>query len=192
VLRTKRVTRRRLCHLERSAAKSKDLVWNDTRLQSLTKAEYDDFVRCQIGTSKPGHGGRRYLPYAFTGSRKGTGPRFGPGGQLFVVSVHRRSYDRPMVRTRDDIVSLLKREKPQLCRRYPIRRIALFGSWARGEATVVSDVDILVDVAPSIGLDFVTLADDLERLLDRKVDLVSTRAVRPALWAEIEPELIDA
>ena len=58
--------------------------------------------------------------------------------------------------------------------------------------TVISDVDILVDVAPSIGLDFVTLADDLERLLDRKVDLVSTRAVRPALWAEIEAELIDA
>ena len=97
-----------------------------------------------------------------------------------------------MVRTRDDVLSLLRREKPQLCRRYPIRRIALFGSWARGEATVVSDVDILVDVAPSIGLDFVTLADDLERLLDRKVDLVSTRAVRPALWAEIEAELIDA
>jgi predicted nucleotidyltransferase len=97
-----------------------------------------------------------------------------------------------MVRTRDDIVSLLKQEKPQLCRRYPIRRIALFGSWARGEETVASDVDILVDVAPSIGLDFITLADDLEHLLGRKIDLVSTRAVRPALWAEIEAELIDA
>ncbi len=97
-----------------------------------------------------------------------------------------------MVRTRDDIVSLLRQEKTELCRRYPIRRIALFGSWARGEETTASDVDILVDVAPSIGLDFVTLADDLERLLGRKIDLVSTRAIRPALWAEIEPELIDA
>ena len=32
----------------------------------LTKAEYDAFLRCQIGASSPGHGGRRYRPYAFT------------------------------------------------------------------------------------------------------------------------------
>jgi phage regulator Rha-like protein len=32
----------------------------------LTKGEYDGFLRCQIGTSKGGSGGRRYLPYAFT------------------------------------------------------------------------------------------------------------------------------
>jgi phage regulator Rha-like protein len=32
----------------------------------LTKGEYDSFLRCQIGTSKRGSGGRRYLPYAFT------------------------------------------------------------------------------------------------------------------------------
>jgi len=86
----------------------------------------------------------------------------------------------------------LRREKENLCRRYPIHRIALFGSWARGEQTPTSDVDILVDVAPSIGWNFVSLADELERLLGVKVDLVSTRAIRPALWAEIEPELIDA
>ena len=55
-----------------------------------------------------------------------------------------------------------------------------------------SDVDILVDVAPSIGWHFVSLAEELEQLLGLKVDLISTRAIRPALWAEIEPELIDA
>jgi ORF6N domain len=32
----------------------------------LTKAEYKVFLRCQIGTSKEGRGGRRYMPYAFT------------------------------------------------------------------------------------------------------------------------------
>lgn len=97
-----------------------------------------------------------------------------------------------MVRTRDDIVLTLRQSKTGLCERYPIRRIALFGSWARGEQTPASDVDILVDVAPSIGSNFVSLADELEALLGMKVDLVSTRAIRPALWAEIEPELIDA
>ena len=97
-----------------------------------------------------------------------------------------------MVSTRDDILLMLRQEKVDLCRRYPIHRIALFGSWARGEETPASDVDILVDVAPSIGWNFVSLAEELEQLLGLKVDLVSTRAIRPALWAEIEPELIDA
>jgi len=32
----------------------------------LTREEYDGFLRCQIGTSNTGRGGRRYLPYAFT------------------------------------------------------------------------------------------------------------------------------
>ena len=97
-----------------------------------------------------------------------------------------------MVRTRENIVSTLRQQKAQLCGRYPIRRIAVFGSWARGEQTDASDVDILVDVAPSIGLDFVSLAEELETLLGMRVDLVSARAIRPALWAQIEPELIDA
>jgi predicted nucleotidyltransferase len=97
-----------------------------------------------------------------------------------------------MVRTRDDIVSTLRQRRADLCCRYPIRRIALFGSWARGEQAPGSDVDILVDVAPSIGWDFVSLAEELEQLLGVKVDLISTRAIRPALWEEIEPELIDA
>jgi predicted nucleotidyltransferase len=71
-------------------------------------------------------------------------------------------------------------------------RLALFGSWARGEARADSDVDVLVGVDSSIGLRFVDLAVDLERAMGRRVDLVSRRAIKPSLWALIEPELIDA
>ena len=74
----------------------------------------------------------------------------------------------------------------------PIHRLALFGSWARGEARADSDVDVLVEVDSSIGLRFVDLAADLERAMGRRVDLVSRRAIKPSLWALIEPELIDA
>jgi hypothetical protein len=93
---------------------------------------------------------------------------------------------------RDQILQTLHEQRTELQRRYPIRRLALFGSWARGDAREDSDVDVLVEVDPSIGLRFVELADDLERALGRHVDVVSSRAIKPSLWQHIEPELVDA
>jgi predicted nucleotidyltransferase len=80
---------------------------------------------------------------------------------------------------------------PALKREFPLRRLALFGSVARGDGNIAGDIDILVDVEPSVGLGFVTLAEKLEKLIGHKVDLVSRRAIKPRLWKEIEPELID-
>jgi predicted nucleotidyltransferase len=94
--------------------------------------------------------------------------------------------------TLEEILATLRAQRRLLSERYPIRRLALFGSWARGEAREDSDVDVLVEVDPSIGLRFVELGDDLERALGRRVDLVSRRAIKPSLWERIEPELIDA
>ena len=51
--------------------------------------------------------------------------------------------------------------------------MALFGSYARGDQQSDSDVDILVDIDPSVGLEFVTLAEQIEQLLDLPVELVS-------------------
>jgi predicted nucleotidyltransferase len=94
--------------------------------------------------------------------------------------------------TVDEILGILRDQRKLLQERYPLRRLALFGSWARGEAREDSDIDVLVEVDPSIGLGFVELGDDLEKALGRPVDLVSRRAIQPALWARIEPDLIDA
>jgi len=88
------------------------------------------------------------------------------------------------------IVGSLRALLPGLRREFPLHGMALFGSTARGEAGPDSDVDILVDVDGSIGLDFVTLADRLESALGRKVDLVSRRALKPALKELIEQEAI--
>ncbi len=93
---------------------------------------------------------------------------------------------------KEQILCTLHEQRDLLGRRYPIRRLALFGSWARGDAREDSDVDVLVDVDPSIGIGFVDLAEELERALGRRVDLVSRRAIKPAYWKRIEPELIDA
>ncbi|HET6977487.1 MAG TPA: nucleotidyltransferase family protein [Pyrinomonadaceae bacterium] len=93
--------------------------------------------------------------------------------------------------SREHILERLRTIKPALQREFPLHRMALFGSWVRNEPTETSDVDILVDVDPSIGLRFVTLAERLETLLEQHVDLVSSRAVKPALLRQIQAELID-
>ena len=92
---------------------------------------------------------------------------------------------------REAVLRVLRESKPTLEQEFPVWRLALFGSVARDEADEQSDVDILVEVEPSIGLGFVTLAERLESLLGHKVDLVSRRGIKPLLWKRIERELID-
>ena len=81
-----------------------------------------------------------------------------------------------------------------LQKEFPVKRLALFGSYAHGKQIPgQSDVDILVEVEPSIGLRFVMLAERLEQLLGERVgSRVSRWAIKPSLWKRIEPELIDA
>jgi len=64
----------------------------------------------------------------------------------------------------------------------PIRRAYLFGSYARGTANSVdSDLDILVelDYSKPIGMKFFTFALELEKLLNKRVDLVSAEGLSP-------------
>ena len=92
--------------------------------------------------------------------------------------------------TKEDILRILTKDKPQLQKQFMVRKLALFGSYARGDQRQDSDVDILVEVDPSIGLEFVTLAERLEKSLKSSVDLVSSRAVSSQAFKLIEPELI--
>jgi predicted nucleotidyltransferase len=94
------------------------------------------------------------------------------------------------MRTRREILSLLAGEKPQLEKRFKVRSLALFGSYARGEQRTDSDVDILVAVDPSIGLEFVSLAERIEELLGLPVEVISRRAIKPRRLKFIEQELI--
>jgi predicted nucleotidyltransferase len=59
--------------------------------------------------------------------------------------------------------------------KYRLASVYLFGSYARGDATAASDVDLLVDLSGSIirGLNFVLLYDDLKEVLGLPVDLVT-------------------
>ena len=94
------------------------------------------------------------------------------------------------MKTREEILAGLGAAKSELQERFRVRTLALFGSYARNQQTERSDVDVLVEVDPSIGLGFVPLAEELERRLQERVDLVSSRAVKPSRRRLIEPDLI--
>ncbi len=91
---------------------------------------------------------------------------------------------------RDDIITLLAKEKTNLSKEFKIKALGLFGSYVRNDQKSSSDIDILVDVDPSIGLEFVTLAEKLEDLLGTHVDLVSKRAIKPSFLKHIEKDLL--
>jgi predicted nucleotidyltransferase len=95
---------------------------------------------------------------------------------------------------RDTVLRILADSSDEL-RRRSVRRLAVFGSVARGEATDSSDVDILVEFDPeaSVGLfEFVRLRRYLSELLGREVDLATPASLHPALRDEILREAIDA
>lgn len=92
--------------------------------------------------------------------------------------------------TLEMIVNKLKQAKPGLERKYPISGIGVFGSFARGEATAESDIDIVVDIDRSMGLNFVEMADEIESLFGIKTDVILGRAVKPEYLAFIEKEIV--
>jgi predicted nucleotidyltransferase len=92
--------------------------------------------------------------------------------------------------TKREILSVLVQNKTELENRFKVRRLAIFGSYARGDQRPDSDVDILVDIDPSVGLEFVTLAEQIEQLLGLPVELVSRRAIKANKLKYIERDLI--
>ena len=76
----------------------------------------------------------------------------------------------------------------ELCRRYHVRELALFGSVLRDDFREDSDIDVLVEYEPNaqVGLyEHFDLHMELERLLGRKVDLVSKRGLNVVIRDEV-------
>ncbi len=92
----------------------------------------------------------------------------------------------------DEIKARLRNLKPELERRFGVRRIGVFGSVARGEEGAGSDVDILVELAEPIGWELIDLQDRLEEVLGRRVDLVTIGALREEMSASVMREVVFA
>ena len=75
--------------------------------------------------------------------------------------------------TKEDIISLIKSSLPVLKKEYGVKRIGVFGSAVTGELDDMSDIDLVVEFERPIGFKFFDLAEDLEQLLGRKVDILT-------------------
>ena len=92
---------------------------------------------------------------------------------------------------RDSTLRLLSEHKPVLAQRFGVQRLALFGSLARGTASAESDADVLVDFGgPATPDAYFGVQFYLEDLLNRPVDLVTERALRPQIRPHVERDAI--
>ncbi len=77
-----------------------------------------------------------------------------------------------------NISSVLRNELPYLRKVYGVKRIALFGSYARGTQKKGSDVDLFVELEKPLGLSFMDFSDHLEKRTGRKVDIITSEGLR--------------
>ena len=98
---------------------------------------------------------------------------------------------QPMERTREAVLQQLEDNRDKI-RNFGVKRLGLFGSCARGEATEGSDLDFLVELEKKSFDVYMDLKDFLEEMFGCKVDLVMKDALKPRLREPILKETIYA
>ena len=90
----------------------------------------------------------------------------------------------------NDVMSKLQSIKPCLQRDYAVKTVGLFGSFATGDYTDSSDVDIAVEFERPVGVEFIDMSYFLEKEFDRKVDVVSIKGIKDRYLKEIEKDIV--
>jgi predicted nucleotidyltransferase len=90
-----------------------------------------------------------------------------------------------------DIQAVVRKALPDLRAEWPIRTLALFGSRVRQDATLISDLDVLVSFERPVPLSaFLALEQRLADLTGLKVDLVSEAALKPYMAEHVRAEAV--
>lgn len=79
--------------------------------------------------------------------------------------------------TREKVIEILRKELSYLVSEYGVKKIGLFGSYAKGTPAKGSDIDILVEFDRPIGLKFMEFAEYLEGLLGTGVDILTPAGI---------------
>ena len=85
----------------------------------------------------------------------------------------------------EEIKNIVAQNKYYLIEKFNIDELAVFGSYSRGDENSDSDIDIMVSFKKSIGLEFVDLSIELEKISNHKIDLVSKNAIKPIMMKKI-------
>ena len=89
-----------------------------------------------------------------------------------------------------NVIEILRSHEPEIRKRFSVKRIGVFGSFARGEQKDTSDVDILVEFEKPTFDNFMNLAFFLEDLFQRKVDLVTSNSLSPYIGPYVKNEVV--
>lgn len=96
-----------------------------------------------------------------------------------------------MIRDSQQILKIIE-ENRETIRGFGVRRLGLFGSVVRGEATDTSDLDFVVELEKKTLDAYMDLKEFLEKLFGCKVDLVMKDTIKPRLREPILKETIYA
>ena len=88
-----------------------------------------------------------------------------------------------------NIVKTLRDKKIEFASKYHLKSIGIFGSFTRDDFEDDSDIDILVEFDQPVVIEFIDLANEIEELLNMKVDLVSRNGIKPKYLKEIQKDL---
>lgn len=93
---------------------------------------------------------------------------------------------------KSEFVAKLEAVLPEIRNRFGVTKIGIFGSTARGDDRPESDVDVLVELSPDhlTFRNFIALADFLEELYGRKVDLLTVGGIDPLIRQDVESEVV--
>ncbi len=95
--------------------------------------------------------------------------------------------------TKEDILDYLKTHKTELQKKYHIEKIAIFGSYARDEATKESDIDILYSLKDGFSFTFdqyLELEERLKKVFGTKVELINSKKLNPLVKLRSSKEFI--
>lgn len=92
--------------------------------------------------------------------------------------------------SKSELESKLRSLKPLLLAKYYVNRIGYFGSYSKNTQFENSDIDILVDFEKPLGWEFFDLQELLEKELDTRIDLHSSKSLREQLRENILKQVI--
>ena len=95
---------------------------------------------------------------------------------------------------KEAIIKLLRESYPYLADEYGVKRIGLFGSYARDTPTEASDIDLVVEFERPLGFKLIELSEYLEQLLGQEVDILTPTGIQgiriPHIARSIEENVV--